>query len=915
MVAKPSSFLHRHSFSISKDPKKKPESYETKPTRLLSSKVKALVFQTKKGKGRLLVEPYITNMITRAAAAAAATRNGNGTSRRAVLQRVLLQRQQKGQGGSFLSTSSTSRRLVAAPFSSFVLPSLTTSIQHSPVSAPTSWKRWSSTEPATKVAEAAAASSSSSTDASSSSTASSQTAENVVETMEFQAETRQLLDIVTNSLYTEKDVFLRELVSNASDALEKLRHLQATTSSLLVNNTTDGGDDSSVPLEIRIDLDEVTSSITITDTGIGMTRDEMVRNLGTIARSGSKHFIQELKRNHAEHGNSPVAAAELDPARGIIGKFGVGFYSAFMVANKVQVSSRSALKEFEHESPKVWTSDGSGTFEITNLPETVRQDCGSKIQIFLKSEHWHTFMDEKRVADILKRYSNFVAFPIYLNGNRVNTIQAIWAKDPKTVSEEEYTAFYKFIATAVDSPLDTYHFRADAPLDVKALFFIPSFHSEKYGMARMDPGVSLYSRKILIESHSPDILPDWLRFVKGVVDSEDLPLAISREKAQDAALIKKLRQTLTRKFLAHLSTMMKKDRDTYINEFYKEYAFFLKEGICQDYEFQAQLCKLLFFETSKNAEREIISLDEYIGRMRPEQQDIYYLVAPTRDAALNSPYLEAFEKANVEVLILLTAIDDFVMANLEKYEGRKLVSVEKSDIDLSNLMPSDSTNSSGSSTDKKQDGNEDADETVAAAEKLYQADRELSAAEILDFCKWFRQTALGESKVASCTVTTRLTTSPAIVTDNESGAMRRLMRMVDTSNEMGGRDTMPLPRQHVEINPKHAVIVGIHDLMVKEPTLARVLAEQVFDNCLVAAGLLDDSRSMLPRLNDILLCVVNSAKKDEQSSSSDSESSDNEDESSSSSSSSDKNVPQSSTANETPAASNSEESEKKKDAP
>lgn len=646
------------------------------------------------------------------------------------------------------------------------------------------------------------------------------------EEMEFQAETRQLLDIVTHSLYTDKEVFLRELVSNASDSLEKLRHLQT------VNAT--GTVDSDVPLEIRIELDEVTSSITIADTGIGMTKEEMKKNLGTIARSGSKNFIQELKNMEQQ--------AETGAEQGIIGKFGVGFYSSFMVGDKVAVRSKSALAENANEPSKVWTSTGTGKYEIADLSPEVRQNRGSSVVIYLKEEHWD-FCDEARIERILKRYSNFVNFPIYLNGNRVNTLDAIWAKDPKEVTDEEYTEFYKYIATAIDEPLDNYHFRVDAPLEVKALLFIPSFHSEKYGMSRMEPGVSLYSRKVLIEHASKDILPDWMRFVKGIVDSEDLPLSISRERAQDSALITKLRSVLTRKFIAHLTKMVKKDRSKYLDEFYKEYAYFLKEGICQDFELQAPLSKLLFFETSKNPASEMVSLDEYVGKMRPEQKDIYYLVAPTRDAAMNSPYLETFEKANVDVLIMYTAIEDFVMANLGEYEGRKLVSAEKGDIDLSELMPKD----------KEKDSDND---NRSEEDELYKAKRELSSAESLTFCQWFKK-EVGEHKVASCTVTKRLSTSPAIVTDNESGAMRRMMRLVDSSE--GNRESIPLPKQHVEVNTSHALIVGIHDLMEREPALARTLASQVYDNCLTAAGLIDDGRTMLPRLNDIMLCVVKGA--------------------------------------------------------
>lgn len=356
-------------------------------------------------------------------------------------------------------------------------------------------------------------------------------------TMEFQAETKQLLDIVTNSLYTDKEVFLRELISNASDALEKLRHLQTTGADIIEGDNKN--------MEIKITLDEVESSITIQDTGIGMTQEELISNLGTIARSGSKNFMAELQNS--------VNSDGLDIARGIIGKFGVGFYSVFMVAKEVQVTTQPATGG----PATVWTSDGTGTYEISELDdEEVRQDRGTTVKIFLKSDFWH-LISEPKIEEILNKYSNFVQFPIFLNGKRVNTVQAVWAMDPREVEYDTYVEFYKYIAQAVDDPLEILHFRADAPLEIQALLFIPSFHSEKYGMDRMEPGVSLYSRKVLIEAKSPDIVPDWMRFVKGVVDSEDLPLAISREKPQDSALIRKLRKALTRKFLSQLEKMAK----------------------------------------------------------------------------------------------------------------------------------------------------------------------------------------------------------------------------------------------------------------------------------------------------------------------------------------------------------------------
>jgi len=635
------------------------------------------------------------------------------------------------------------------------------------------------------------------------------------ELLEFKAETKQLLDIVTNALYTDKEVFLRELISNASDACEKLRHIQASAQETTV--------DPDVPLEIHIETDEIAQTLTIRDTGVGMTRNEMKDNLGTIARSGSKAFMSELARSYKE-------GEVLDVQRGIIGKFGVGFYSSFMVGNKVEFRSKSAFEKNKDQLPKVWSSEGTGSYEISDLNDDIRQDRGSSIVIHLKDAQIE-YCDESRIEKILMRYSNFVNFPISLNGRIVNTQKAVWAMDPKEVDEDTYTAFYRYIANAVDVPLDTIHFRADAPLDVKALFFIPSFHSEKYGMERMQPGVNLYSRKVLVEAKSPDILPDWLRFLKGAVDSEDLPISISRERAQDSALIKKLQKALTRKIISHLTTMAKKDLDKYKYQFYKEYAYFLKEGICQDHEFQEPLSKLLYFETSKGKKNQTVSFDEYISRCAPEQKEIYYLHVPSRDMAIESPYLEAFTKVGREVIFVYTPIDDFVMANLKSFQGRNIVTIEKSGIDLGNDI-------------KKED------------EGSNPHPEKLTTSEADEFCAWFKMT-LGNDKVSSCNVTSRLVSSPAVVANNESGAIRKMMRMVDTTDGTGDSD---LPKQQVEINPGHPIIIGINAIKEAEPILAKVVAEQIFDNCLMSAGLLDDGRQMIPRLNDILLTVIKDAK-------------------------------------------------------
>jgi len=473
------------------------------------------------------------------------------------------------------------------------------------------------------------------------------------ETREFQAETRKLLDIVTNSIYTDKEVFLRELISNASDALEKYRYLQVNDR--VVSQVE-------LAAEVLITTDDKANTITIVDTGICMTKDELTSNLGTIARSGSKQFVQSLKDGGA--GGSST--------EGIIGQFGVGFYSSFMVSDSVSVESISAAAD-SGLKPHRWSSDGTGVYTIEETDGSASPDLvrGCKITMRLK-ESCKEFADPNRIKEIIKRYSSFVSFPVKVNGEVVNTVSAIWMKDKKEVTDVQYQDFYKFLTSAYDKPKYTLHFRTDAPLDLKCLFYIPSFHTEKFGLGRIEPGVNLYSRKVLIESKPADLLPDWLRFVKGVVDSEDLPLSLSREKPQDTKLLGRIRDVLVRKIVRFLEEQSKADPKAF-KEFYIEYNYFLKEGICHDFRFMDSISKLLLFETSTTEAGQMCSLDDYVSRCAPEQKSIYYLVAPSREAALQSPYYETFKQHGIEVLFLYSTIDDFVMNNIKNFAGRQVI--------------------------------------------------------------------------------------------------------------------------------------------------------------------------------------------------------------------------------------------------
>ena len=434
-------------------------------------------------------------------------------------------------------------------------------------------------------------------------------------THEFQAETKKLLDIVINSLYTERDVFIRELISNAADALEKYRHESLTR---------DQEDlfDSHVPLEISIDLDEEKKELTITDTGIGMTGDELIADLGTIAHSGSNSFLAQL-----------AEAARQDVS--LIGQFGVGFYAAFMAGATVRVQSRSWDGSEGHE----WSSDGTGSFEISECPGLHR---GTKIVVSLK-EGCEDYAQKWKVESIIKQYSAFVPFPIKLEGETVNTVQALWTRNKAEIKEEEYLEFYKFIANAGDEPTYRLHFSTDAPLAINSLLFVPKENFEIMGFGRVTPGVNLYCQRILIDQHSETILPEWLRFLKGVVDSEDLPLNISRQALQDNALVAKIRKVITYRFLKFLAEEAKKDEESYL-KFWETFGIYLKEGVASDFEFRNELGKLLRFESSKSKESIPIGLDEYLLRMGPDQEEIYYINGPSRAAIEAGPYVEMFKK-------------------------------------------------------------------------------------------------------------------------------------------------------------------------------------------------------------------------------------------------------------------------------
>ncbi len=618
-------------------------------------------------------------------------------------------------------------------------------------------------------------------------------------TYEFKAETRKLLDIVINSLYTERDVFVRELISNAADALEKFRYQSLTGDEVF---------DGHLPLEIAIDLDEEKKILTITDTGIGMTREELESNLGTIAHSGSSAFLSEL-----------VEAAQKDV--NLIGQFGVGFYSAFMAGGQVRVQTRSWDKSEGHE----WVSDGTGSFTISPLPGLRR---GTKIIVELK-EDAAEYAQKWKISSIVKQYSAFVSFPIKLDGETINTVQAIWTKNKNEVKDEEYSEFYKFIGNAASEPMYRLHFSADAPLTINALLFVPQENFEVFGFGKTDPGVNLYCQRILIDQHSKNILPDWLRFLKGVVDSEDLPLNISRQALQDNALLAKLRKVITKRFLKHLDEEAQRDPEQY-RKFWSTFGIFLKEGVTSDYEFQKELGKLLRFESSKSAAGEPVGLADYLLRMLPDQQEIYYINGPSRMAIEAGPYIEMFKKKDIEILYTMEPIDDFVLSHLGEFEGKKLVSADRADLAIA---------------DKDEAGREEESGAEQPA-----VDKETVAA----LTDWLGK--ILENSVSEVIVSKRLVEAPAVIVNPDAHMTSSMERILAAGRKEHGMPGLAASKKKMEINPKNPLIVRLATLFREDEEFASQVARQIHDNAMIQAGLVIDPLEMVERNYRILNRVV-----------------------------------------------------------
>lgn len=611
------------------------------------------------------------------------------------------------------------------------------------------------------------------------------------QTFEFRAEIRQLLNILIHSLYTEREIFLRELISNASDALNRLQFEMLT-------RQTEEVLDPETELAIRVTANEAARTLTISDTGVGMTGEELVENLGTIAHSGAAAFLQALKER-------PQASGE------IIGQFGVGFYSVFMVADKVEVISRSFHPEAE---PARWISTGGETYEVTPALKTTR---GTEIVVHLKEDAVE-FASTWRLDQIIKKHSDFVAYPIYVADRQVNRRTALWRKPPREVSDEEYDEFYKQLTLDFEAPLLHVHVSAEAPVDVHAILYVPSQRERGFLRLRTDYGLKLYSRKVLIQEYNKELLPNYLRFVEGVVDSEDLPLNISRESVQSNRAIEQLRRTLSGKLLKELQHLAEESPERYA-QFWREFGLYLKEGVAAEAAARSDLTPLLRFRSSTSEGDELVSLADCRARLAAEQTAIYYLLADDLNAARRSPHLDPFRSRQLEVLLLTDPLDSFMLTALREFDGLPLRNVDDPTLELPPVP----------------------DET--APEHTESTPTEEFAA-LIDRAK----AILGE-RVTDVRESAHLTRSPVRLAAAEASPtreMQRVYRLLDQPYEV--------PKGILELNRGHPLIRHLAHLAASRPDDELLTAglEQLYDNALLLEGWHPNPAEMAPRIQQLL---------------------------------------------------------------
>jgi molecular chaperone HtpG len=607
---------------------------------------------------------------------------------------------------------------------------------------------------------------------------------NAPERYEFQSEVQKLLEILVYSLYQHKEVFLRELISNSVDALNKV-HIETLT------NPDVDEKDRELRVDIRIDKDNKT--LIIEDSGIGMTKEDLVENIGTIAHSGTLDFVKKI--TEAQNANDKMD---------LIGQFGVGFYSSFMVAEEIKITTKYYLKG---SVPLLWKSRGDNNYTIE---ETDKERCGTRIELSLK-EDAKEFLETWRIKSVIKQHSRFVPFPIFLDNEEIESKEAIWTQPKSTLKADDYNEFYRFFQNTNDDPETHLHLASDGPVQFNSVLYVPKTNTEIYGYIRQDPGVDLYSKKILIQKACPELLPLYFRFVKGVVDSEDIPLNISRETIQNDQQIQKIRKFVLKKVLDHFTHLKNKERDTYL-KIWKNFHRNFKEGVPNEYEYQEKLSALLLFYSSKSPKNEYTDLDSYVERMQDDQIEIYYIMGNDWDSIEKKPALEAFKKKDLEVLYLTDSMEIWTLENLRQYKGKLFRSAESADIKI--------------------------EEDEKEREELKEAE---------DFAGYLKTVYGG--RVGEIKISKRLVDSPCMLVDSANVAHERMGRMMK-----GDKAKPDITQKILELNPQNKLIKEMIAIHKENPGSERLktLALLLLDNMILREGILDDVEHIITRTQDIM---------------------------------------------------------------
>ena len=624
------------------------------------------------------------------------------------------------------------------------------------------------------------------------------------ETRGFETEVNQLLDLMIHSLYSNKDIFLRELVSNASDACDKLRFTAVSDAKLYEDD---------IELKIKVSHDKENRTITINDNGIGMTREEVIDNIGTIAKSGTKSFLESITGDNKNDAN-------------LIGQFGVGFYSSFIVAEEVTLRTRKAGDSIENGVE--WVSTGKGEYSISSIDKSKR---GTEITLKLR-EGEDDFLNDWKLRSVITSYSDHIDFPVVMDKTiepeeeggetvieeeTINQASALWIRSKSDIKEEEYKAFYKHVAHDYEDPIDWSHNRVEGTTEYTSLLYIPARAPFDLYDRESKHGVKLYVQRVFIMEDAEKLMPRYMRFVRGLIDSNDLPLNVSREILQGSKVIDNIRSGSVKKVLSMLEKIAKNDPEKY-QKFWDEFGKVIKEGPAEDFANKEKIAKLMRFATTHSSEAvQSVSLDDYIGRMQEGQDKIYYIAADSHSAAKNSPHLEIFKKKGIEVLLLSDRVDEWLTSHLNEFDGKKIQSVAKGELDL----------------DKDEESAKELEEKAKSSEALVKRMKESLT-----------------DKVEDVRVTNRLTDSPACIVLNEQDMAMHMQRILKEAGH-----AMPSSKPILEINPDHPIVKKLDDEKSEEKFAD--WSDILFDQALLAeGGQLEDPASFVAKLNGMLVSIA-----------------------------------------------------------